>query len=81
MFIFVIQTLQKKWNEICMKQLADGKHMENNCFLRTLKFEMYTYNVETKFICLFKGTYLASLQHIIHMEVVKFQGAFCTKII
>jgi hypothetical protein len=24
-----------------MKQLVGGKHMENNCFLRTLKFEMY----------------------------------------
>jgi hypothetical protein len=23
-----------------MKQLAGGKHMENDCFLRTLKFEM-----------------------------------------
>jgi hypothetical protein len=23
-----------------MKQLADGKHMENNCFPRALKFEM-----------------------------------------
>jgi hypothetical protein len=23
-----------------MKQLAGGKHMENNCFSRTLKFEM-----------------------------------------
>jgi hypothetical protein len=40
MFIFVIQTLQKKWNEIYMKQLAGGKHMENDCFPRTLKFEM-----------------------------------------
>jgi hypothetical protein len=40
MFIFVVQTLQKKWNEICMEQLAGGKHMENNCFPRTLKFEM-----------------------------------------
>jgi hypothetical protein len=25
-----------------MKQLAGGKHMENDCFPRTLKFEMYT---------------------------------------
>jgi hypothetical protein len=33
--------LQKKWNEICMKQLVGGKHMENDCFPRTLKFEMY----------------------------------------
>jgi hypothetical protein len=40
MFIFVVQTLQNKWNEICMKQLAGGKHMENDCFPRTLKFEM-----------------------------------------
>jgi hypothetical protein len=40
MFIFVLQTLQKKWNEICMKQLASGKRMENDCFPRTLKFEM-----------------------------------------
>jgi hypothetical protein len=40
MFIFVVQTLQKKWNEIHMKQLAGGKHMENDCFPRTLKFEM-----------------------------------------
>ena len=30
----------KKWNETYMKQLAGGKHMENNCFPRTLKFEM-----------------------------------------
>jgi hypothetical protein len=43
MFIFVIQTLQKrKWNEISMKQLAGGKHMENDCFPRTLKFEMWS---------------------------------------
>jgi hypothetical protein len=40
MFIFVVPTLQKKWNEIRMKELAGGKCMENNCFLRTLKFEM-----------------------------------------
>jgi hypothetical protein len=40
MFIFIVQILQKKWNKIYMKQLADGKHMENNYFLRTLKFEM-----------------------------------------
>jgi hypothetical protein len=32
--------IEKKWNEICMKQLAGGKHMENDCFPRTLKFEM-----------------------------------------
>jgi hypothetical protein len=25
-----------------MKQLASGKHIENNCFLRTLKFEMHS---------------------------------------
>jgi hypothetical protein len=43
MFIFVIQTSQKKWNEIHMKQVASGKHMENNCFLRTLKFKMIAY--------------------------------------
>jgi hypothetical protein len=24
----------------CYEQLAGGKHMENNCFPRTLKFEM-----------------------------------------
>ena len=30
----------KKWNEICIKQLAGGKCMENNCFMRTLKLEM-----------------------------------------
>jgi hypothetical protein len=24
-----------------MKQLAGGKHIENNCFLKTLKFEMW----------------------------------------
>jgi hypothetical protein len=40
MFIFVVHTLQNKWNEICMKQLAGGKHIENDCFPRTLKFEM-----------------------------------------
>jgi hypothetical protein len=40
MFIYVVQTLQKKWNEICIKQLADGKYIENDCFPRTLKFEM-----------------------------------------
>ena len=32
--------LVNKWNEICIKQLAIGKHMENNCFPRNLKFEM-----------------------------------------
>ena len=36
MFIFVIQSLQKNWNEICMKQLVGGKQMENDCFLKTL---------------------------------------------
>jgi serine/threonine protein kinase len=41
MFIFVVPTLQKNWNEIRMKELAGGKCMENDCFLRTLKFEMY----------------------------------------
>jgi hypothetical protein len=38
--MFVVETLQNKWNKICMKQLAGGKHIENNYFLRTLKFEM-----------------------------------------
>jgi hypothetical protein len=38
--MFVVQTLPKKWNKICMKQLAGGKHMENDYFPRTLKFEM-----------------------------------------
>jgi hypothetical protein len=32
--------MQKKWNEICMKELAGGKYMENKFFLRTLKFKM-----------------------------------------
>jgi hypothetical protein len=32
--------LQKEWNESRMKQLAGGKRMENDCFPRTLKFEM-----------------------------------------
>jgi hypothetical protein len=41
MFIFVVQTLQKKWNEIRMKKLAGGKCMENDCFLSTLKFKIY----------------------------------------
>jgi hypothetical protein len=40
MFIFVIQTLQKVWKKIRMEQLADGKRIENDCFLRTLKFKM-----------------------------------------
>jgi hypothetical protein len=38
--------LQNQWNEICMKQLASGKHMENDCFSRTLKFEMYRTKIE-----------------------------------
>jgi hypothetical protein len=29
--------LQNKWNEICMKQLTSGKHMENDCFLEDLE--------------------------------------------
>jgi hypothetical protein len=45
----------KKWNEICMKQLAVGKHMENDCFSRTLKFKMkishYQNNISTKTCC------------------------------
>jgi hypothetical protein len=40
MFIFVVPTLQKKWNEIRVKELTGKKCMENDCFLRTLKFEM-----------------------------------------
>jgi hypothetical protein len=32
--------LLKKCNEICMKQLAGGKHMEYDCFPKTLKFKM-----------------------------------------
>jgi hypothetical protein len=40
MFIFVVQILPKKWNEIRMKQLVGEKHMENDCFPMTLKFEM-----------------------------------------
>ena len=40
MFTFLTQNLQRKWNEICKKQVASGKCMENNCFLKTLKFEM-----------------------------------------
>jgi hypothetical protein len=44
MFILVIQTLQKKWNEICMKQLAGEKHMENDCFPRTLKLKMLLFD-------------------------------------
>jgi hypothetical protein len=31
----------KKWNEICNEQLASRKHMENDCFSRALKFEMW----------------------------------------
>jgi hypothetical protein len=58
MFIFVIQTLQKKRNEICMKELAGGKHMENDCFPRTLKFEMidplYKYK-ESNQACMHNG--------------------------
>jgi hypothetical protein len=33
---------KKKWNKIHMKQLIGGKRMQNNCFPRTLKFEMTT---------------------------------------
>jgi hypothetical protein len=40
MFIFVVPTLQKRQNKIRMKELAGGKYMENDCFLKTLKFEM-----------------------------------------
>jgi hypothetical protein len=50
MFIFVVQTLQKKWNKIRMKQLASGKHMENDCFPRTLKFEMNVLHVLNKIL-------------------------------
>jgi hypothetical protein len=46
MFIFVIQTLRKKWNDIFMKQLAGGKHMEYDCFPKTLKFEMHQYQID-----------------------------------
>jgi hypothetical protein len=53
MFIFAVQTLQKKWNETRMKQLAGGKHMENDCFSRTLKFEMKV-SQETKIILIFR---------------------------
>jgi hypothetical protein len=39
MFIFVIQTLQKKWNKIRMKQLAGGKYMEKDYFSRTFEVQ------------------------------------------
>ena len=48
MFIFIVQTLQNKWNKICMKQLVVGKHMGNNYFLRTLKFEMMLSDAEVE---------------------------------
>jgi hypothetical protein len=35
-----VQALQKKSNRICMKQLIGGKHMENDCFPRTLKLTL-----------------------------------------
>ena len=31
----------KKWNKTYMEQLVGGKRIEYNCFLRTLKFEIY----------------------------------------
>jgi hypothetical protein len=34
--------LQKKWNKICMKQLAGGKQMEND-----LKFEMCAFKIHS----------------------------------
>jgi hypothetical protein len=34
----------KKWNEIGMEQLVSGKCIENDCFPRTLKFEMLCLN-------------------------------------
>jgi hypothetical protein len=37
MFIFVSQTLQKKWREICMEQLIGGKRIEINCFFEDLE--------------------------------------------
>jgi hypothetical protein len=48
--MFVVQILQKKWNKICMKQLDGGKHMENDCFPRTLKFEMWWVRGEFRLI-------------------------------
>lgn len=46
MFIFVIQTIPKKWNEIYMEPLANGKRVGNNSFLRILKFKMQEENGE-----------------------------------
>jgi hypothetical protein len=37
MFIFVLQTLQNKWNEICMKQLASGEMYGNQVFPEDLE--------------------------------------------
>ena len=67
MFIFVIQILPKKWNEICMKQLACGKQMENNCLPRTLKLKMESCklsHVELNFFVHEKGlfTFIYSLK-------------------
>jgi hypothetical protein len=57
MFIFVVQTLQNKWNEIYMKQLAGGKHMENDCFPRT--FEM-KYKPHRKLVVMYESMQLLS---------------------
>jgi hypothetical protein len=32
-----VQILQIKWNKTCMKQLASGKRMENDCFSEDLE--------------------------------------------
>jgi hypothetical protein len=53
MFISVVPTLQKKWKEIRMKELAGGKCMENDCFLRTLKFKMLLSKFE---MCTYRAT-------------------------
>jgi hypothetical protein len=55
MFIFVVQTLQ---NKIYMKQLANGKHMENDCFFRTLKLEMDMLYVAVTSILLWEVVFL-----------------------
>jgi hypothetical protein len=37
MFIFVVQTLQKKWNEICLKKRANRKMYGKQLFFEDLE--------------------------------------------
>jgi hypothetical protein len=57
---------KKNGNGIHMKELASGKYMENDCFLRTLKFKMPWYWFLLWSLCLLLGSGIHTVSGTLH---------------